>query len=991
MSKAVHLEPPESFGKRLRVGITPVLPTLDKPPDQLSSIFTVPAVSDSQVIQFLIDTGADVSILPSKQFRADNTSAIQKLVSANGQDISTSGTRSLSFRLAGSPKLFSWRFILADTQRAILGSDFLAHEDIKVDCRRNKIFTDSFTMMGSNKASLQATVSTALSSNQTFRIETTGPPIAQRVRKLSNHALRSVRAEFDQLLLQGTIRRSTSPWASPLVLVKKTDGTFRPCGDYRMLNSVTKPDRYPLPRISDILDRISGKAIFTTLDLKKAFHQIPIDAKDIAKTAIVTPFGLFEYTTMPFGLRNAAQMFQRHMDALLHGCRDFACSYIDDIIIFSDNVEHHENHLSTVLNLLAEASMEMNIEKCKFRSPTVRFLGFNISAEGVKPIREKIDNIINMPEPNNIKSLRRFLGAATFYQWMIPNLSQIMAPLHALLTASKGNQKFVYNTSQREAANAIKQKLKEITTMQPFDENKSLILCTDASGIAVGASLNHEINSKLAPIAFFSRKLNNAEKRYSTFDRELLAIYLAVKKFRHYLEGSSFKILTDHKPLLYIQSMKDPSNRQWRHIEFLNQFTFQIQFIKGTENIVADFLSRMDENDENEMEILTLSKSDIIDEQQKEKIILLSGNSFNVRTENGLLIDLTNHKKRIILPVKFRHREFCRLHGMAHVGANKTIDLIRSRYVWPKMKSEIRRWTRECHRCQAYKISRHTKAKLGSLPDRGRFKVVHMDVVGPLPSVDGKRFILTIIDRHTSWPEAIPIHDITAAAVTKAFVSTWIGRFGPPEIVITDQGRQFFSNHFKETCRKFGIEHRHTTPHHPECNGKIERFHRSLKNALKTYSGTAEQSWAHDLPIVLLGLRNSMITGSNASPALILYGSSTYLPGDIILDSENQSTYSKEDIETAIRGFTSPAVNKQLTRKIFVPSALSTCTEVWLRRDIIGSLKSPYEGPYKVLRRSEDMKTFVLDINGQHKTISIDRLKPTFTCQDTPLLPQGHM
>lgn len=221
MSKAVHLEPPESFGKRLRVGITPVLPTLDKPPDQLSSIFTVPAVSDSQVIQFLIDTGADVSILPSKQFRADSTSAIQKLVSANGQEISTSGTRSISFRLAGSPKLFSWRFILADTQRAILGSDFLAHEDIKVDCRRNKIFTDSFTMMGSNKANLQATVSTALSSNQTFRIETTGPPIAQRVRKLSNHALRSVRAEFDQLLLQGTIRRSTSPWASPLVLVKK--------------------------------------------------------------------------------------------------------------------------------------------------------------------------------------------------------------------------------------------------------------------------------------------------------------------------------------------------------------------------------------------------------------------------------------------------------------------------------------------------------------------------------------------------------------------------------------------------------------------------------------------------------------------------------------------------------------------------------------------------------------------------------------------------
>ena len=341
----MQLERTQIFGKSQRFGVKPVTPNHTKPPDQVSSIFTVPATTDNKVLHFLVDTGADVSILPYSLFQPSGGSETQKLVTANGQDIPTYGRHTIEFQFTGIQKKFKWSFILADVQRPILGSDFLAHEDITVDCKRNQISTRNHTISGSAKTCHSVTPS-ATEVTPALRIETNGPAIAQKPRRIGNHILSTIREEFDRLLAEGTIRRSTSSWSSPLVLVKKPDGSYRPCGDYRLLNSVTRPDSYPLPRMSDILDRISGKTVFSTLDLKKAFHQI--HETDINKTAVMTFFGLFEYTTMPFGLRNASQMFQRYMDALLHGTEAFAACYIDDIIIFSDSLEQHEQHLSHI-------------------------------------------------------------------------------------------------------------------------------------------------------------------------------------------------------------------------------------------------------------------------------------------------------------------------------------------------------------------------------------------------------------------------------------------------------------------------------------------------------------------------------------------------------------------------------------------------------------------------------------------------------------------
>ena len=254
-------------------------------------------------------------------------------------------------------------------------------------------------------------------------------------------------------------------------------------------------------------------------------------------------------------------------------------------------------------------------------------------------------------------------------------------------------------------------------------------------------------------------------------------------------------------------------------------------------------------------------------------------------TKEGILVDKSTGIPRICLPKDYRFTEFERLHGFCHSGANSTILTMTSKYVWPRMKSEIRKWCKFCQNCHSNKIYRHTKSKLGTLPDRGKFKVIHIDLVGPLPMINGKNFLFTIIDRETSWTEAIPLKDINSEAICRVLRKEWISRFGAPEIVVSDNGRQFIGSTFQQLCQDYGIEHRHTTTYHPQCNGKVERFHRTLKDALRAHAINAERSWTEDLPDVLLGIRNATNDETQLSPSQTTFGTTIRLTGDIIIPS----------------------------------------------------------------------------------------------------------
>ena len=711
--------------------------------------------------------------------------------------------------------------------------------------------------------------------------------------------------QLEEYTSKGFIRPSTSYCASPVLFVKKKDGTLRLCVDYRALNKITIKNRYPIPRIDDLLDSLHGARYFTKIDLRSGYHQIRIKEEDIPKTAFRTRYGLYEFVVLPFGLTNAPATFQTLMNDIFrpHLGR-FVVVYLDDILIYSRTLEEHNAHVRTILSLLRGNKLYGKLSKCSFFQEQVEFLGHMVDKDGVHMDPNKLNAIKEWPPPKNVTELRSFLGLANYYRRFNKDHAKICAPLTNLF---KKGVEFVWTNDHQQVMDHLKSSLTSSPTLILPDHSLPYRIHTDASNFAIGAVLMQDQGNGFQPVAFESRKLTPAEINYPVHDREMLAIVHAFQVWRCYLDNSHVDVYTDHNTLVHFFKQPNLNPRQARWSERLAQFDYTLHYVKGVANVVADALSRRPD-----FSLHSLShfppKSPFIDalkeaytkdvefksKEEDEKYKKEQDLWYLVEPSKDPRLCIPSSARSILTSILQEHHD-TPLGG--HLGVDKTLEIVSRFFYWPNMKKTVHEYVTSCHECQMVKPShQRVPGLLQPLPIPSKpWECISMDLITALPmTTHGHDAIFTIVDRFSKMCHFIPTtSNVDAPSLASLFLSHILKLHGLPKSIVSDRDPRFTGAFWKTLHQRLGTTLSFSTSYHPQTDGQSERANRTIEQMLRPFVQSNQQEWDVVLPLLEFSYNNSISPSTGFSPFYLTHGHHPLLPTSFIVDSPNPEASSR--------------------------------------------------------------------------------------------------
>ncbi|KAJ0735706.1 putative nucleotidyltransferase, Ribonuclease H [Helianthus annuus] len=689
-----------------------------------------------------------------------------------------------------------------------------------------------------------------------------------------------LRRQVEELISKGHVRESMSPCAVPALLTPKKDGTWRMCVDSRAINKITVRYRFPIPRLDDLLDQLSGASIFTKLDLKSGYYQIRLRPGDEWKTAFKTREGLYEWLVMPFGLSNAPSTFMRVMNQLLRPfIGKFVVVYFDDILIYSASFSDHVVHVRQVLALLRRDRFYAATKKCVFMTPKVLFLGYVIFGDGIQVDESKVAAVQNWPTPTTITEVRSFHGLASFYRRFIPHFSSIMA----LVTDCMKGKTFVWTDEAELAFQVVKEKLTTALILVLPNFSQVFELHTDASKVGIGGVLSQGGR----PVAYFSEKLTGPKLRYNTYDQEFYAVVQAVKHWRHYLFQKEFVLFTDHDSLRHIRTQDKVSHKHGRWLAFLEKFTFVVKHKTGVSNRVADALSRRSN-------LLVSMRVDVPGlEVIREQLAIDPYFSVILQdVETGQKSDFLLHEgflfkgNQLCIPdSSLRLKIIKELHGEGHVGRDRTLQLVQASYYWPTMRKEVDRYVKRCRICQ---VSKGTATNAGiymPLPIPSQPWVdISMDFVLGLPRTQrGNDSIFVVVDRFSKMVHFIPCKKTTDAVnVAQLFFRDVYRLHGLPSSIVSDRDTRFLSHFWRSLWKMVNTQLNFSSAYHPQTDGQTEVVNPSLGNLLRCLVGDHVKAWDQKLCQAEFAHNHAVNRSTGYSPFQVVYSSQPRGPLDLM-------------------------------------------------------------------------------------------------------------